>query len=105
METYTLISYILTKHCSPDNSFIVLEINVADLDEVMDNFKLTIVGSSHNPPMIKKPGNLDELFKELITKLTTAIGNDVVFGSGGLENRACLFFSEKVHDKYELLTI
>lgn len=105
METYTLISYILTKYSNPDTSYLALELNLADLDEVMDNFKLTIVGTSEKEPMIKKPSHLDPLCKELLEKLTKTIGNELAFGVSESKGMAYLYFSEKVHDKYVLLTI
>lgn len=105
MDNYTLISYVLTKHCSSGNSYIFLELNIANLDEAMENYKISIVGTSDSAPMPRKPDHLDALFKELLTKLTEAIGDEVAFGYSKAKNMAYIHFSQKAPDKYALLTI
>lgn len=105
MDNYTLIRYVLTKHCSSGNSYIVLELNVANLDEAMENYKISIIGTSDSAPMLREPGRLDALFKELLTKLTEAIGDEVSFGYSKVNNMAYIHFSQKARDKYALLTI
>lgn len=105
VDNYTLISYVLTKHCSSGNSYIVLELNIANLDQAMERYKISIVGTSKSAPMPRKPDRLDTLFKELLAKLTEAIGNDIAFGYSKANNIAYIHFSQKARDKYVLLTI
>lgn len=100
METYVLISYVLSKYSNSDTSYLTLDLNLADVDKMMDHFKITIIGTAKNAPKIKDAANLDPLCKELLVKLTKAIGNELVFGIAASKNTACLNFSEKAEDNY-----